>query len=146
MVVIVGDRDLAGELAQEAMTRTLVAWDRFEDVEHARRFALRVAVNLARSRWRRERRTMLVGTGIPSAWVSQTNDAIDDRTVLRDAIALLSERQRACFALVEVLGLSPAEAAGALAMRTSTVRVHLSRARRRLASTLAPTYLEEAER
>lgn len=89
---------------------------------------------------------MLVGSAIPSARVSQTSDAIDDRTVLRDAIALLSERQRACFALVEVLGLAPAEAAGALGMRTSTVRVHLSRARRRLATTLAPTYLEEVER
>jgi DNA-directed RNA polymerase specialized sigma24 family protein len=35
IVLIVGDRDLAGELAQEAMARTLVAWDRFQDVEHA---------------------------------------------------------------------------------------------------------------
>ena len=145
MVLIVGDRDLAGELAQEAMARTLVAWDRFQDVEHARRFVIRVAMNLATSRWRRERRTIPLGSN-PTSWTSQTNDAIDDRMALRAAIALLSERQRSCFALVEVLGLAPKEAASALGMRPSTVRVHLTRARRRLATALAPTYMEEVDR
>ena len=146
MVLIVGDRDLAGELAQEAMARTLVAWDRFHDVEHARRFVIRVAINLATSRWRRERRTIPLGSDGPTSWTSQPNDAIDDRMALRGAIALLSERQRSCFALVEVLGLAPKEAASALGMRPSTVRVHLTRARRRLATALAPTYVEEVDR
>jgi RNA polymerase sigma factor (sigma-70 family) len=146
MVMIVGDRDLAGDLAQEAMARTLVAWDGFQDVEHARRFALRVAVNLATSRWRRERRVVPMESDVPAGWTSQTSDAIDDRMVLDGAIALLSGRQRACFALVDILGLAPGEAASALGMRPSTVRVHLTRARRRLATALAPTYKEEVER
>jgi DNA-directed RNA polymerase specialized sigma24 family protein len=51
MVLIVGNLDLAGELAQEAMARTLIDWDELEDDEHALRFVLRVAANLARPRW-----------------------------------------------------------------------------------------------
>jgi RNA polymerase sigma factor (sigma-70 family) len=146
MVVIVGDRDLAGELAQEAMARTLIAWDGLENPEHARRFALRVAVNLARSQWRRERRTTSTELQSPMAPASDAIDEVDDRMALREAVTLLSDRQRACFALVDVLGLAPSEAASALGMRSSTVRVHLSRARRRMAAALAPTYMEEVER
>jgi DNA-directed RNA polymerase specialized sigma24 family protein len=103
-------------------------------------------MNLATSRWRRERRTVPMASDVPNGGTCQPNDAIDDRMVLRGAITLLSERQRACFALVEVLGLAPREAASALGMRPSPVRVHLTRGRRRLATALAPTYMEEVDR
>jgi len=144
MVLIVGDGDLARELAQEAMTRALLAWEGLENVEHAQRFAFRVAANLARSRWRRERRTTSRAF-IPDAPTSESTDAVEDRIAVGAAVASLSERQRMCFALVEVLGLTPAEVGIALGMRASTVRVHLSRARRRLIVILAPTYLERVE-
>ncbi len=65
--------------------------------------------------------------------------------VLRRALERLSGRQRACLSLVDYLGLDAAEAAEILGMRPGTLRVHLSRGRRRLAAELQPTFRPEEE-
>ena len=47
------DPGLGPDIAQEAFARLYERWDRIESAEHARNFAFRVAVNLARSHLRR---------------------------------------------------------------------------------------------
>lgn len=54
------------------------------------------------------------------------------RNAIETAIDSLPEAQRTCFRLCVVEGLSSAEAAGAIGLAESTVRVHIFRARRKL--------------
>ena len=58
------------------------------------------------------------------------------RKALERALESLSERERTIFVLREIEGLETREVAGALGITTITVRRHLSRARRRLRSSL----------
>jgi RNA polymerase sigma-70 factor, ECF subfamily len=140
MSFITGDADLAREIGQEAMTRTLEAWERIESDEHALRFALRVGSNLAKTRWRRSQRTDLTGLRVGEGATADMSPNVEDRLMLGSALRSLSARQRACLALVDYIGLEVADAAGILQMPASTVRVHLTRGRRRLARSLQPVY------
>ena len=145
MSLIAGDLDLAREIAQEAMTRTLEAWDRIESDEHALRFALRVGSNLAKSHWRRFGRAELAGLSFRENSMADEMPNVDDRMVLGAALRTLSGRQRVSLALVDYIGLDVADAADILRMPASTVRVHLTRGRRRLARSLQPDYRPAAE-
>ena len=140
MSFIAGDLDLAREIAQEAMTRTLEAWDRIESDEHALRFTLRVGSNLAKTRWRRSKRTEPAGLEVGQGAATDPTIDVEDRLVLEAALRSLSDRQRASLALVDYIGLDVADAADILGMPASTVRVHLTRGRRRLARSLQSAY------
>jgi RNA polymerase sigma-70 factor (ECF subfamily) len=140
MSFITGDLDLAREIGQEAMTRTLEAWDRIEGDEHALRFTLRVGGNLAKTHWRRLRRTELAGLSFQEDALAEQMPDVEDRIVLEAALRTLSGRQRASLALVDYIGLDVAAAADILRIPASTVRVHLTRGRRRLARSLQPAY------
>src|SRR5262245_12953835 len=48
-----GDRDLAEELAQEALSRVVERWERMRALEDPEGYAIRIGFNLARSWWRR---------------------------------------------------------------------------------------------
>jgi RNA polymerase sigma-70 factor (ECF subfamily) len=137
---IAGDLDLAREIAQEAMTRTFEAWDRMESDEHALRFTLRIASNLVKSRWRQERRINLAGLRVGQETVGVELPSNEDRIVLEAALRTLSGRQRACLALVDYIGLDVADAGEVMQMPAATIRVHLTRGRRRLARSLQPFY------
>jgi RNA polymerase sigma factor (sigma-70 family) len=67
-------------------------------------------------------------------------DRTADRITLARAIEGLSARQRVCVALVDYAGFDADAAADLLGLRASTIRVHLSRARRTLAERLATTF------
>ena len=122
------------------MTRTFEAWDRIEGDEHALRFALRVGGNLAKSRWRSFGRTELAGLSFQENASAEEMPSVEDRIVLNAALRCLSGRQRVSLALVDYIGLDVADAAEILRMPASTVRVHLTRGRRRLARSLQPVY------
>lgn len=51
--LVARDPQLGPDLAQEAFARLYERWDRMASPEHARNFAFRVALNLARSHLRR---------------------------------------------------------------------------------------------
>ena len=59
--LVARDVGVGQELAQEAFFRLYERWARIESVEHARRFAFRVAINLARSHLRKYLRVTLAG-------------------------------------------------------------------------------------
>jgi RNA polymerase sigma-70 factor, ECF subfamily len=138
----VGDFDLGQDLAQEGFTRLYQRWGRMESEAHATNFAYRVALNLARSHLRKEAvlRRLRVRREDEAEGMPDEADRTTDRLTLAGALAGLSPRQRTCVALVDYAGFD-SEAAGALlGLRSSTVRVHLTRGRRALAERLGTTY------
>lgn len=118
---IIGRRAEAEDVAQEALARALLHWNRVRD--HAEPWVLRVAANLAYGWWRKNGRlTSLVeqpslATAGPSA----------ERIDLVRALRQLSTRQREVVLLRYVADLSEADVAAALGCRPGTVKQHASR-------------------
>ena len=127
--LVARDPGTGQELAQEAFFRLYERWDRFESEEHARRFAYRVAVNLARSHLRKHLRVRLSGLEPRDRDVALPTDSFAD---LADALGALSGRQRAAVVLVDYVGLEAADVAEVLGIEPSTVRAHVMRGRRAL--------------
>lgn len=126
-------RDLSGgeEIAQEAFTRSLVRWHKMESPDHARNFVYKVALNLARSHLRAQRK---IAPGVvPDVADQPWESTVDDRLILDTALAALSPRQRAAVVLIDYAGFDSKAAAEIMGLRASTVRVHLARARQALA-------------
>lgn len=131
-----GDRNVAEDLAQEAMARVCRDWSRVRGMDAPGAWAHRTAINLAKSRWRRSAaaRRAMDRVGIP-------NEAVDadptDAIVVRDAIAELSDRHREAVVLYYLLGHTVGEVAHAMRTREGTVKSWLSRARHVLRGSLA---------
>lgn len=132
--LVAGDAASGQDMAQEAFARLHLRWEQMRSVDHARNFAYRVAVNLARSHLRKHLRVTLVGlrhrdrpdpAGDPFERAAEWVGVVE-------ALRSLTSRQRACVALVDYVDLDAAEAARILGIRTATVRVHLMRGRQAL--------------
>ena len=139
-------RDAAAgqDLAQEAFMRLLERWGTMESDDHARNFAYKVAVNLARSHLRKHGRLSLYGLRGPDAPGTTNPTGPSDAWLgMTDALGALSPRQRACVVLVDYVDMDAAATAGVLGMSASTVRVHLMRGRRALRDALGMTQKEE---
>jgi RNA polymerase sigma factor (sigma-70 family) len=134
--LIVRDPTLGPDLAQEAFVRLYERWDRIASPEHARNFAFRVAINLARSHLRRHLATP-VGLRGPDRPTQDPTEKTNEWIVVTDALSRLSGRQRACVVLVDFAEIDPAGVARILGMAEGTVRVHVSRGRRALRAHLA---------
>ena len=121
------------DLAQEAFTRLLERWGDMESDDHARNFAYKVAINLARSHLRKHGRVFLYGLrrADDPAGTSQL-EASDAWFEMVGAFAALSPRQRACVVLVDYADMDSRAAGEVLGMSPGTVRVHLMRGRRAL--------------
>jgi RNA polymerase sigma-70 factor, ECF subfamily len=134
MVLVTGSRQDADELSQEAFVRVLERWDRVGAMEDPVGFLFRTAMNLFRSRYRREqiaRRLRVVPPHEDDAF-----STIDDRDVLIRALRELTPRQRAAVVLTTVLGYPSDEAGRMLGISDSTVRVLAGRARAILKATV----------
>lgn len=131
--LVTRDAALGQDLAQEAFTRLLERWSIMASDDHARNFAYKVAINLARSHLRKHGRVLLYGLRSPERpAASDPTDAADDWLDVTGALGALSPRQRACVVLVDYADMDAATTAGVLGMSASTVRVHLMRGRRAL--------------
>ncbi|MGZ8613228.1 MAG: RNA polymerase sigma factor [Actinomycetota bacterium] len=121
------------DLAQEAFTRLLERWDEMTSADHARNFAFRVAINLARSHLRKHFRVVLYGLRRrDDGGGASTTDSSDDWFEVSQALGTLSSRQRACVVLVDYADMDAAGAAKVLGLSPATVRVHVMRGRRAL--------------
>ena len=121
----------AEEIAHEAFLALWTRWDRLGHVTDLEGYLYRTAMNAFRKRCRQRREEPALAP-CPDELAS-----VDTRHVVGSAVARLAGQQRRAVTLVDLLGYSPAEAAAMLGMEASTVRVHLSRARRHLRGTLA---------
>jgi RNA polymerase sigma-70 factor (sigma-E family) len=136
---LVGDWDLAEQLAQEAFLRLWRRWPWLRDQQAAPAYLQRTVVNLARLSLRRlavERRALARDAGgRRAAEVGAAGDLAADLAVRR-ALEVLPYRKRACVVLRYLVGLSEAETADALGVSVGTVKSQTHKALRQLRDAL----------
>jgi RNA polymerase sigma-70 factor (sigma-E family) len=119
---LLGNREDAAEVAQEALARALVRWNRLCDEGDPAPWVVRVAANLALDRWRRAttaRRHRVEST--------EPVELLPERVDLHRALDGLPRRQRQVVVLRYVADLSEADVATALGCSVGTVKTHASR-------------------
>lgn len=138
------DAGTGQDLAQEAFTRLLERWNEMTSEDHARNFAYRVAINLARSHLRKHARVFLYGLHQRDDISAESSTASsDDWFEVVRALGTLSSRQRTCVVLVDYADMDAAGAATVLGLSPATVRVHVMRGRRALREALGIDPSEE---
>lgn len=133
------DWAMGEDLAQEALSTTQRRWHKISAYDRPGRFTRRVMVNLAsneRRRRKRERRAVsrLSSQGSPNPDLDVVFS--EENKALWHELGSLPAQQRATVALRYVDGLPTSEIAETLECAEATVRVHLHRARQRLANRL----------
>jgi RNA polymerase sigma-70 factor (ECF subfamily) len=116
------DRDLAEDLAAEAMARVFAHWRRLRDVSYQEAWVVRVTTNLALNT--RRRRPPVV---VPSEGVRSTEDVVVLQQSLVDAIRRLPRRQREVVALSYLADMSESDVASLLSISPGAVKSHLHR-------------------
>lgn len=143
--LVARDPAMGQDLAQEAFARLFERWGDMRSEDHARNFAYKVAINLARSHLRKHLRVSFFGLSRPEeAGGGDAEARSDDWLQVADALRSLSPRQRACVVLVDYADMDAAGAARVIGMRSGTVRVHLMRGRRALRERLGLGEQEES--
>lgn len=129
---VLHDRTSAEDVAQEAFTQLFVNWAKISQYERPDAWVRRVAIRLAVRYSRRERlRALLLRWFEPP----RHEIAASDPDLIR-AIRALPPQQRAAVALHYFEDRPVAEIASILSCSPATAKVHLFKARRRLASLL----------
>jgi RNA polymerase sigma-70 factor (ECF subfamily) len=134
--LVTRDRGEAEEVMQDAFLSLYERWDRMRDVEDPTAYLYRTAFNAWNKRSRRAARALRTAFA-PSR--GEDVEAADARTVVGDALAHLTSRQRAAVVLTELLGFSSEEAGSILGIRAVTARVLTSQARAAMRSYLGGT-------
>src|SRR5690242_14965531 len=119
---LVGDWDLAEQLAQEAYLRLWRRWRWISDPQAAPMYLQRTVVNLSRETIRRK---VIERRALRTRGPEQDGAAGPDLAALvelRRAIAALPVRKRECVVLRFLLGLSEAETAELLGISVGTVK------------------------
>ena len=123
----------ADDILQEAFCRLLAVRLECDDEEQCRRYLYRIASNLMVDRWRHREREVV--SDIDERSPDPALDPADRVDTLR-TLARLAARERALLWLAYVEGHSHEEIARELGVAQRSVRVLLSRARKRLRAML----------
>ena len=137
----------AREVAQEALLRAFRSLAGYDASRSFRNWLFQIAANEARDRYRkRARETAAFGDVVDRAPSAAARSAAEgpekehDRQEIRSdilrSLAVLSPREREVLVLRDLEDLDVAETARALGCSAIAVRVHLSKARRKLAEVL----------
>ena len=128
---ILRDRDLAGDVTQEALVKIWRELPRLRDVERFDAWAYRVLVNTCRDEIRRRRPPNLDLLEI-DGWAPDASVSVSDRDQLDRAFVRLSADQRSVVILHYYLDQSLAEIAAIIDVPVGTVRSRLHYAKRAL--------------
>ena len=135
-----GNPTLADDLLQESYCRFLTSVRKDMSEEHQRNYLFRIATNLLRDHWRRQK-----GEPVPVAEPERmfeipTDQRTAERVQLRRdvgrALDRLKPRERAMLWLAYVMGSSHKEIAEVLGLRAPSIRLLLFRARHKLVDIL----------
>ncbi|MEU9830536.1 sigma-70 family RNA polymerase sigma factor [Streptosporangium sp. NPDC048047] len=137
VTLAVGDADLGEEATAEAFAKALVHWPKVRRADSRRAWVYRVALNEARSRFRRLRleRRYLQRRRAEGELHHPPPEEPD--TALWRAVSGLPPRTRTAVVLRYVADLSVAEVAEAMGVATGSVSATLHHARKRLAQVLS---------
>lgn len=137
-----GDASVAEELAQEALIRVWERWPKVSTMASPAGWTWTVALNLARSRFRRRaaERRALDRLGAPRN--HQDPDTVD-AVAVRQHIAALPDRQRRALVLRYYADLPVQEVAAAMGCADGTVKALTSQAVAALRRHLGPDLTEE---
>lgn len=136
-----GDRNAADDLLQDAYYRFLRSGATLENEAHRRHYLFRIATNLARDRFRRNRVVPPHAShdeNAPIAAPERVDVAANRRLDVSRAMAKLRSRDRAMLWLAYAQGASHEEIAEVVGIGRASVKTMLHRARTRLAACLAP--------
>lgn len=143
--------DEVQDLVQETYLAAFRAWSERRRPRKVEPWIATICLNLGRSAWRRRSRrpaeVSLEDLGELPAPSDPEADALAaiDREILHEAMWRLPEEQRIALALVDLGGLSTAEAAAAMGTPRGTVLSRLHRGRRALAMLLDQELPERRE-
>lgn len=135
--LLVGDRAIAEDAAQEAFARALARWRRIGSHPAPAGWVTTTALNVARRHLRRQ-------PELPRHLEEAGRDE-EERLSLLAAIRALSPRQQEAVVLHYLVDLPVAEVAAAMAVNEGTVKTHLSRARAAIAAALADPIVDPTE-
>ncbi|WP_406290351.1 SigE family RNA polymerase sigma factor [Embleya sp. NBC_00896] len=127
-----GDRHRAEDLLQDALVKLWFAWPRVGEQApeaYVRRVLVRAAARSARRRWWGERPVEYLPE---AAHAGDSAAAVDERTRLETALALLSAKQRAAVVLRYYLDYTEGQVAQAMGCPLGTARSHATRGVARL--------------
>ena len=139
--LIVGDWEIAREIAQDTFVQVLRHWEKVRQMESPGGWARRVAIRRAiRVRQRDARGRSLLEVSAPIAAGERDPAEID----VHRALLALPVRQRAAIALYYLEDQPVAEIAALLGCSEPTVRTHLARGRDALARLLGEEVTDDA--
>ena len=131
---VTGNRQEAEDVVQEAFMRAMSRWKDVQTYDSPEAWLRTVALNLARSRFRRTIRgaAALIRHGVPQSEPELSPDHVALMTAMRG----LPEAQREALVLHHFVGLSVDEVAASVGAPSGTIKARLSRGRAALAGKL----------
>ena len=131
--LLTGDWGLAEDLVQTALARSWPRWERINQRDDPEGYVRRVMINTwttwSRRRWRGEKASPAADDAVAGGDVAAE---VTMRMALRDALATLTDRQRAVLVLRVYDDLPEAQVAQMLNCSVGTVKSAMSRALARL--------------
>lgn len=126
LIAVTGSVSEAEDVVQEAFVRALARPQRLQDADNPEAWLRTVAVNLARSRWRRAQRLFWLA---PKLVTQPAEPDTEGHVVLLKALRQLPPGQREVIALHHLSDLSVQQTADTLGVPVGTVKARLSRGR-----------------
>lgn len=146
LTLLCGDREVAADVAQEALARVAARWPRVSRMEAPEGYCYRIAVNLLKREMRRAHRKARAVDRLRSGESHAAAAAdVEGAMALRDAVAALPPRQRLAIVLRYFSDLDTHAAAHAMGCQAGTVRALTSQALQALRARGLPALDPERE-
>jgi len=126
------DAHEAEEVAQDAFVRVWERWERRGAPDDPPAYLFRTAMNVLRNR--RRRAAVALRHPVSGTAAGDGLEAVETRDAVMRALGALTPSQRAAIVLTDLLDMTSEEAARALGVRPSTVRVLAARGRATLSA------------
>jgi RNA polymerase sigma-70 factor (sigma-E family) len=140
--LLVGERGLAEDLLQEALTKTYVAWRRVRDPAHAEAYVRKVITRTAINWWQRKNwHAERPRDDVPELSVAGHAEDVTARRWVWDEVQALAPRQRAAVVLRYYEDLTIEQTAEVLGCSAGTVKSQVSNALKHLRDRLGTDVL-----